>query len=388
MKFLKKYILFAFLIENLFMQTYVVQLGMWPFYITCGIGLVLMFSKEFWSKDTYLKCKPMYLLALIYILYQFTIGVDTITPRSLLYLLAKVTTFVIVVVSVVTDWQFYARKVPVYFMFVVFAVLLYGIITGNGLNSGERLKLGFGNVNSTSSIAAICFASAVFFWKKKHAWIYAIVAVVSLFAVFAGGSRNGMFSLAIIMLVWTGLSVKKVVYAGIVLFMMWGVINVLHVNLAGVGRIKDTIEGIEGTNRDTEREAAYMMINEKPWTGWGFEAENIGGAEEVSAMGAHSGYLDTIKYLGYPTALLWFAVLFISVVPLLKYIKSGDMALRYHLAIVVSHIAAAFFESLYVGVHELSTNIIFFSLSVLTTYRYLSQQQNNAVPYYRTGGND
>jgi len=383
MKLLKKYILFAFLIENLLMQTYIIRLGEWPFYIMCGIGLALLFSKEFWSRDAFRKCKPLYLLALVYIVYQFTLGFDTLSARSLTYLLAKVTTFVIVIMSVVTNWQFYARKMPMYVTYIVFAVLLYGIITGNDLNSGERLKLGFGNENSTSSIAAICLAGVLFFWNKKHKWIYAIIALVSAYAVLAGGSRNGMFSLAIIMLVWTGLSVKKIVYAGIVLFVMWGAINVLHVNLAGVDRMKDTVEGREGTNRDAEREAAYIMISEKPWTGWGFKSENVGRAASVTEIGAHSGYLEMIKDIGYPFAILWFAILFFSVLPLLKYIKSTDIALRYHIAIVVSHIAAAFFESLYVGVHELSTNIIFYSLAVLTTYQYMSQQQRNVIPQYR-----
>lgn len=370
MKFFKKYILLLFLIENLLAQTFIANLPTWVFYSMTIIGGLLLFSKEVWSKTSVRECLPLYLLSIIYILYQFTVGVDTLSTRSMLYLAAKVTTFAIIVVSVTSNWRFYAQTLPIYFSFVIVIVLLFGMGRGVDLESGERMTLGFGNSNSTSSLSAICLAGVLFFWKRKYALIYISIAAISLFALLAGGGRNAILILAIMLIVWTRLSVKRVIPAIIVGIVAIAALNFLPVNLAGVNRVKDTIEGNLGASREDEREAAKIMIAEKPLTGWGFEARNVGRAESISEMGAHSGYLDTIKFMGYPFAIVWFAILLFSVLPLLKYIRREEPLLRYHLAIVVSHIAAAFFESLYVGVHEFSTNIIFYSLAVLTTYHY------------------
>ena len=370
MKKLKKYILLIFLIENLLAQSPIGGSLQWLFYVMLVVGAYLMIAGGVFKPETFRKCRPLYLLGAVYIAYQFTLGFNTLSAATLIYLIAKVTTFVIVIVSVVDDWDFYARKVPFYFSIVVFVVLLFGLNSADTLNTTDRLELGFGNTNSTSSLSAFCVATVLFFWNRKHAILYTIIALVAVYSMLAGGGRNAILMLAIMLLIWTGLSVKRVFLAASLICLLMLTINVFSLNLAGVERLESTISGDAGTNREIERLATQMMIDEKPYTGWGFGAKNVGAAAGLSELSSHNGYLETIKFMGYPFAMLYFFILFSSVIPMLRYFRSKDRAIRYHLAIVLSHFACAMFEGLYVGVHEFSTNVIFYSLAILTTYHY------------------
>ena len=334
-----------------------------------------MMSGGIFKPESFRKCRPLYLLGVVYIAYQFTLGFATLSSSTLIYLIAKVTTFVIMIVSVVDDWDFYARKVPFYLSIIVFIVLLFGLNTSDTLNTTDRLELGFGNANSTSSLSAFCVATVLFFWNRKHAILYTIIALVAVYSMLAGGGRNAILMLAIMLFIWTGMSLKRIFIAASLICLLWGAINVFSLNLAGVERLESTIVGEAGTNRDIERLATQMMIDEKPYTGWGFGATNVGAAAALSELGSHNGYLETIKFMGYPFAILYFLILFGSAIPMLRYYRSHDMSIRYHLAIVLSHFACAFFEGLYVGVHEFSTNIIFYSLAVLAVYQYNQKRQ-------------
>ena len=379
---IKRYILLIFLIENLLAQSPFGGYLHWLFYVMLFTGAILMLTGDCFKSSSFRKCRPLYLLGAVYIASQFTLGYNTLSSSTLIYLIAKVTTFVIIVVSVVDDWDFYARKVPFYLSIVVFVVLLFGLNNSDTLNTTERLELGFGNANSTSSLSAFCVATVLFFWNRKHAILYTIIASVAVYSMLAGGGRNAILMLAIMLMIWTGMSFRRIIIASSLVCVLLCVINIFSLDLAGIERIEATMSGEAGTNRDLERLATQMMIDEKPYTGWGFGATNVGAAADLSELGSHNGYLETIKFMGYPFAILYFFILFGSVIPMLRYYRSNDMAIRYHLAIVLSHFACALFEGLYVGVHEFSTNVIFYSLAILTTYRNNVKTQVYRAIYY------
>lgn len=374
MKTLKKYILLVFLLENTIVSS---KFGgfQWPFYAMLAIGSLLLFSEELWKKQSFSECYPLYLWSGIYIVYQFTFGIETLSTHTLIYLVAKVITFVIITVSVVSDWEYNTYILPLFIAAAISAVLLSGISETSNLNSGDRLHLGFGNVNLTGSLGAICFAVVIFFWDKRHTWLFLFAGIIALYSVLASGSRNSLLYLAIMLLLWTRLSLKKIVTVAIILMGLLVVISYLPIQLAGIDHAKATIAGIEGSARDVEREATKIMISERPIEGWGYNAENTGYAAQISKLGSHNGYLDTIKFMGYPFAILWFLILVIAVFPLLKFIRNGDNALCFHLTIVLSTMATAFFEGWFTGVHQINTNIMFYSLAILTTYSSRSKNQ-------------
>ena len=179
---IKRYILLIFLIENLLAQSPIGGSLQWLFYLMLVVGAYLMIEGGVFKPETLKKCRPLYLLGSVYIAYQFTLGFNTLSASTLIYLIAKVTTFVIIIVSVVDDWDFYARKVPFYLSIVVFVVLLFGLNNTDTLNTTDRLELGFGNTNSTSSLSAFCVATVLFYWNRKHAILYTIVALVAVYA--------------------------------------------------------------------------------------------------------------------------------------------------------------------------------------------------------------
>ena len=377
MKFLKKHALLFLLIENLLVQLYPSQI---LFYAIIALGLLFIFDRTFWNKESFSKCAPLYIFSLIYLIFQFTVGISTLSNRTLLYLVAKTSTFAIIIVSVVSNWEYNAKHAPKILTYVIFVVLVYGIASGNGfVFSGDRQQFGFSNPNTTSALATFCLAGIIFFRSKKHEWRYIVMGGVILYALLASGGRNALIQFIIILLVWAfnskkrrGISIGTALLLGII-------ISVFSLNLAGVNRIKNTIKGEEGNNREDVVLATMVMISEKPVTGWGFFPGIQGKALEISDMGSHNGYLDTILFMGYPFAILWFSVMGITVLGLMKYLKRGDDVIKYHLAIVLSGLFAAFYESLLTGVHEISTNIIFYSLAVLTTCNYREKHQLKTV---------
>lgn len=371
MKSIKKYLLLAFVVENVFAQTPYFSALSFLFYVFLGIGMLFLLDGSLFRKNVVNSCKPLYVLGLVYVAYQFTLGQETISSSTLLYLVAKIATFSIIAVSVTSNWEFYAEKAPRIFSVLILLILLFNIATGNlGDDGSGRMMIGFTNTNTTSSMAAFAFAGFLFFRDKKKRNLYILAMILCFYAVLAGGSRNGFLIFAILFFMWRGVSWNTIIIASASLIIINIVINQINVELVGLERIFGTISGEVASNRDTEREAAMVMIGDKPWTGWGFEAQNVGKAAAISELGSHSGYLETLKFMGYPFGLMWFAVLYICILSLLRFYKSGDMTVRYHLAIVISSLASAFFEGLFVGVHELATNMMFISLAVLTTYKY------------------
>lgn len=374
MKKIKKYILLVFLIENLLVQSSVFGVSQWIFYAILSTGFFLLFFGGFFRKETYEKCWPLYILPLIYIIYQFTIGYGTISQKTLIYLLAKIVTYVIVVQSVVVDWEYYARKVPMYLATFVVVILFVGMNRFGVSVSDERLLLGFTNANTTSSLSALSLGTVIFYWNKRKPLLYSIMAISALYAMLAAGGRNAILMFGIMMFVWTGLEFRRIRLCILMLVFLAFIINIFSMEFAGVSRLTSTISGQMGTNRELEVLASHIMIDEKPITGWGFEAKNVGKAAMLSEFGSHNGYLETIKFMGYPFAIIFFLVLFFATFQQLRNFRNPDNAIRFHLAVLLSHLVGAVFEGLFVGVHEFSTNIIFYSLAVLTTYRYYQQR--------------
>lgn len=365
---LNKYILFVFLIENLLISTKF-SLGVVPFYIMLGLGSLMLLQPTFWQSKTMKECAPLYWLGAVYILYQFTLGFSTFSIRSILYLVTKLVTFAIITVSVTSDWDFYARKTPLILSIIIIIVLLTGAATTGDLNSGDRMRLGFGNENLMGSLASLCFAGVLFFWDRKRSFLYALLLAGSTYSLLASGSRNAILYLFIILVIWTGFKISRLIPVILLSVVFSVALSYLPIHLSGVDRFRETVEGNMGSTRDVEREATLMMIKESPIKGWGFEAQNVGQAAMLSELGSHNGYLDTIKFMGYPFGILWFMVLLFSVIPLLKYTRDGQPLLRYHIAIVLSTMITAFFEGWFTGVHQYNTNIMFYSLAVLSTYR-------------------
>lgn len=362
---LKNYLLFFWLLENIAVQTSLFgAFSSYFFYTFLVFGAIFLIFGDIWKRDVIAIYWPLYALSFVYLLYEFTLGYNTINSRSLLYLAAKFTTFAIIINSVENNYYFYESKLFKGLACFMIFFILYSFMTGGGADASVgRAKIGFTNTNTTSGMGAFILASVLFSyerWNLKNI----ILAGIGLFAVLAGGSRAGILVSLIIIFMRYGITPKMFLILITVVTTAAFIFPLIGLETVGVERFLDTINGVEGTNRDAEREACWMMIHERPWTGWGFEAQNQGAALAVSALGSHNGYFETLKFMGIPFGGLWIGIYLLSVfIIIVKYYRNG-IERDIFLALLVAFSVNAYFEGLFIGIHEFSTNIIFFCIAM------------------------
>ena len=365
MENIKKYLLFAFILENIAVQTMV--LGAFAntvFYILIPIGVLFLFSKEIVSTVTMRTCWWAYALSAIYIFYEFIVGSEYISSRTIFYICGKITTFVIILVGIRKNYEFYAEKML--FPLAVFLTffIVYGLVTGQGMSADmDRMRLGYTNENTTSWMGAFV-VGCILFSKRRWDWKSIIIVTIGIFGVLAGASRAGMLFLSILVVVRYGLKMNIVfpLIAGYAIAVF--LLPAIGLNTVGLQRMQDTLTGVEESNRDVEREAAEMMIREKPYTGWGFEAHNVGTAADISELGSHNGYLETLKFMGYPMGGFWIFIIFYASAQVLLGLRRSRIKYGLFEAYILSLLICAMFEDLFTGVHEFATNFFIISLAI------------------------
>ncbi|WP_195407808.1 O-antigen ligase family protein [Bacteroides congonensis] len=365
MEKLKKYLLFLFLLENVAAQTRLMGgISTYFFYIFLVLGAMFMLQRDLWRGKTMNTYWPLYVMGGIYVLYEFTFGQSTISMQTLVYLIAKLTTFAIIVMGVDNNFKFYERKMLYGLSVFICFFVVYGMVTGGLAQShSTRMLVGFGNANSTSGMGAFVLGAMLFITEKWNLKSLLIIGI-GLYAVLAGGSRAGIMVVAILMFIKYGFSPKMALVFAAVVFVAVYILPAIGLNTVGVERFLHTVDGTEGTNRDNEREACWLMIREKPWNGWGFEAQNQGRALEMSELGSHNGYLETLKFMGYPCGGAWLGILVLSILVIFKRYHKLGIARDMFVGIVLAFAVNAYFEGLFVGVHEFATNVFFVCLAV------------------------
>lgn len=367
MEKVNKYLLFAFIIENVVAQTSVLgRMTNLFFYFIMGLGVMLAFTGMIWMRGANNSLWWAYALSAIYLVSEFVVMPETISERSLLYVLARITTLIIIIVCVNCNFEFYYKRILYPLALLLCFIIFYGLVTGQGVNSGvegERFSLGYANENTTSWMGAMA-AGLLLFSVKRWRWYNLLFLGIAFYGVLAGGSRAGLLLLLIILLARYGINRKTVIsiLAGFLVAIY--LFPAIGLNTVGIERVQNTIAGIESNNRGDERRAAEIMIGKKPWTGWGFEAKNEGQAKIISDMGSHSGYLETIKFMGYPLGGLWLCIVIGSVIGILVWHFKNKVALSFFEAYLIALPICALYEDVFTGVHEIETNFFFISLGI------------------------
>lgn len=379
---LKKYLLYFMLLENVAVQTSL--LGSYSsmfFNLFLGLGLFFILTGEVFKANTVKTFLPLYVLMGIYLLYEFTIGASYIDSRSLTYLAAKMTTLAIIITSINSNYEFYEAKGLHHLALFMCFFVIYGLVTG-GLTEASmgRSTMGFTNSNTTSGMGAFILGIVLFLTKKWN-WKAIVIAVIGLYAILAGGSRAGVLVAAIIILMRYGISLKIIMMGSILVVASLFVLPAIGLETVGVERMIDTVEGSEGTNRGVEREACLMMISEKPLIGWGFEAQNQGKASLLSLLGSHNGYMETLKFMGIPMGGLWIAVYLWTVLRLYLKYRRYKLESDVYLAMLIAFTVNAYYEGLFVGVHEFATNLIFVAMAMICKKLSICGSLNNRVRY-------
>lgn len=373
MRTIEKYLLFAYLLENIFVQTFLMgAVSDMLFYPLLGLGVICMFTSRMTTQQAVAKYWPLFVMMGLYVFYEFALAPE-IDTKTLLYLIAKVVTLGIIIVGLNTNEEFYRTSALRWLIYAMAFFLLYGLLTG-GDNVAEtgRMRTGFTNENTVGAMGANIVGLLIFYLRDKQ-WtkIDYLILALGVFGVLAGASRAGFLMLSMLVVLRYGINMKTLMFAvGIYIFGVF-ILPQVGIHTVGIDRMMDTIDGTEGSNREVERLAAQMMIAERPLTGWGFQAENQGEALLLSELGSHSGYLEIIKQMGYPVGITFFATIAISILLYLRQLVDKQALITLAGAMVIVLLVKANYEGLFVGVHEFETNLFFFFLAMMSLETYI-----------------
>ena len=377
MLFVKKYLLFVFLLENIMVQTSLMGSFANPlFYVFLALGLVCALDSRIWGGPAIKRFGWAYALMGLYVTYEFIIGSEYINPKTLLYLISRIVTFVIIISGITYNEEFYCTKAIKWLILTMSFFLLYGLATGNVTEASGRMDVGFTNANTTGSIGALIVGMLVFYLKDKK-WnnLYYACLLAGMFGVLASGSRAGFLMMGLLVLMRYGVTIRPVAMGLTLVVFGLFILPAFGIETVGLQRLMDTYNGVEGTNRDVEREAAEWMIAQKPLTGWGFQAVNQGYAAIISKLASHNGYLEIIKQMGYPCAIVYFLIIVSYIFNAGVMIYKKRLAMNMYFAISLMCLLKANYESLFIGVHEFETNLFFFVLAMVSYKVYAIKYQ-------------
>lgn len=369
---LKKYLLFIFLLENIMVQTSLMGALANPmFYVFLVFGLICAFDGNIWSGKAIKKFGWAYALMGLYVVYEFIVGAEYINPKTLLYLLAKIVTFVIIITGVYYNEAFYRGKAIKWFVITMSFFLLYGLASGGFSDSSGRMLAGYTNSNTTGSMGAVIVGMVIFYMKdKKWNTIALLCLLAGMFGVLASGSRAGFLMLGLLVFLRYGFNIKTVGMCASLVILGLFILPHFGIETVGIQRMIDTYNGVEGTNREVERAAAEWMIAQKPLTGWGYQAVNEGKAAMMSNLQSHNGYLEIIKQMGFPCAIIYFAIIGFVAFKSVREVILKRIHMNMFLAVSLVYFIKANYEALFVGVHEFGTNLFFFNLAMVSAQIY------------------
>lgn len=346
------------------------------FYGVLGLAAVnSIFSiTTFFNIDNIRATSFLWLFIAIYILYQLTFGANYLERTSIEYVIAKVFVLIIIYWGVTTNFDFYYKTLVPFLSIAIALLIVYGYLFNNEVFSG-RMTCGFGNPNSTSAVSFIAFAGFLLMDIKPKLLKY-IGAAVCLFGLLAGGSRAAIAVCMLAIFLKYEFSFKTMMLFGICVIVVLFLFPFMGFEVAGIYRVFDVVDsGNFVGSRGNVRKATFMMIAERPITGWGLKTGIQGAALKISTLGSHNGYYDTIKAIGIPFAVVLFGGALKILFGIRQVIKSKIPEVRYHMFVTGSVLLAACFESYIIGVNQIITNLLFVSVAILQYRCYYNLEE-------------
>ena len=164
---MKKYLLLLLLVANLTAEYVVLMpLSSVLFYGTLILSVPVVLGSKIFTIETYRSCPHIYWLALIYVIYFFTLGFQYIGKDSFFYLLGKCATYCIMLLSLQSNYEFYFKTMVRPMSYVMLGLLLLGIVV-HPFDYGGNLSFGYANRNAASAISTIAFFGFLFSSTKS-----------------------------------------------------------------------------------------------------------------------------------------------------------------------------------------------------------------------------
>lgn len=379
MKFLEKHLLLLFLIVNATAEyVSLMFVSKYLFYAVLALSVPIIISKNVFAKSIRAQCPQIYIMMAIYLIAQFLLQPDMINSQTLTYTIGKVVTFCIIMFCVSHNFEYYFKQTIRPLSYLILGLLLVGwFINKGGISVDNYITFGFANRNAACTLGSFSFAGFLFTSKKYSFKEYMFMSFL-LITILIGGSRNALAMCLLFIIIKYDLSEKLVFASLFCIFIIVYVLPEFGLEAVALDRLEGTLSGTVSLDREDQREAAKWMIMQRPWTGWGYNHENIGYALALTEYGAHNGYLTTLKNLGIPLGIMLLFTIIWTSLKNLKLYKLHNMEVNYHLAVIISILLAANFEDFLVGVNQITTNIFFLSFVVLNIYRYRYGYKNKS----------
>lgn len=367
MGFLKKYLLFLLLLANITSEYLLLApISKFLFYSVLVISVPFLLMPEVRSPINRKRFPELIAMIIIYLIAQFVFQIDLWTSDNILYTIAKCSVFIIMMLCITSNFDFYFSKILDIFPYLILILLVFGWMI-NRYDSMGNVCFGFLNRNVACTLTTAGIAGFVFRKDKLH--LCDIIILAFMFAtILYGGSRNALAMCILIILIRYGISFKLLFVGIIALGFIFFVMPLLGIEITAFERLLGTFNGTVELDREEVQKAALQMIAERPWTGWGYSYANV--SDVGIDMNAHNGYITTMENLGIPCGLSILSFIIIGSIKRLKLYFLKNRYINYHLSIIVSTLFGAGQEDYLVGVNQCTTNIFFMSFAVLGMYMH------------------
>ncbi|WP_457594117.1 O-antigen ligase family protein [Hydrogenimonas sp.] len=345
-------------------------------FIYAFLGVALLFSLLILYKNSrILKQKSFLPLTIIIIINFIYWALFDQTYNSMLYVLAKTSTFLLIMISVYYYYDFLVKNFAKIVIYIGAFVLIVGLII-NTHYFGGRYTGPFGNPNSLGWLSSLLFGLVYLTAEKSYKKYVLLLLFFAM--VMMSGSRAALGGVVLAILLKGSISFNKVFILALGLSALLVAQNIasnfgIHTGLERIIKSEKSNDLLSG--RDKEYTLGLLTIKEAPLTGHGLDKYAWISPHIVKISGLlrkdpffvgnpHNSYIAMFIMYGIPLGLFVFLMLSFYVVKIfLSRIQRQEI-----LFMTLFSFIAATFESYIFGVSGFEGLIFWFSLTLGLAY--------------------
>jgi len=381
MKFILKYGIGIYLIITLLFKLsflvphLIVNIG---YYILMAFGVILIpfyinviFGKK--SISVFWVFHAVNFLNLMYVLLFDLKNMD-----SWLYFLTKFSTFNLIILGLIYNYDFYKNFFIKYFKYIILMMLVAGSLFGGiQIDHASRLSVGF-NPNDVGLFGLMGLFAVITFNKE---WVRSKtdIALVTVFFIFAllSGSKATLLGIGLVGFMNYGATLKSMILAGV------AIAGIVVISNFGYITSIDRLASKEGAFDTREEVYKNGMLTFEDSMVFGHGLDKYGWsnpkyfAVPEDALGPHNTYIAIGIMYG-----LFFGIIFLIILSVFlfqkKNLKKADEFHKFSYYFLCLIMVIGFFETLIVGVNETVSLLFWFFIGVSAFANYSNSKLLNA----------
>lgn len=336
-------------------------------YFFMGIVSIMVFLYLIQKPKIYLKKAFFYFLLINIVNIVYLLFLDH-TLNDLLYFVARFITFSVIIIGVYKYRQFYIKSYTVLLYYLLFAILLVGLIVHPP--SGGRYSGLFGNPNSLGIVSALLFG--IVYLKEKWTRLDIFVAILALMSILLSGSRNALMGIGIAFLLKGTFSLKNTMGLVVGMLIFIGSSYYLSSNYkgnTGLDRLISTASRDDIlAGRDMEFTLGIKTVMLSPVVGNGIDKYGYIANELIPNYlkrngfipNPHNSYIGILNQYGVATGSLLILILIFQIYKVYRW-KDKDKSLFFIMAYLAM---AALFESYLFAINGFETMVFWIAFAI------------------------